>query len=116
VVFNAPLPFDQSTCRAVNLAVAMQHQLDNLAQTWRSHGYELDFGIGVAHGDATLGMVDLDCQWDYAVMGSVRQIASRLSAEAQGGKILVSQSVWEFASMPYAGTIPTSSTAIAPLA
>jgi hypothetical protein len=33
----------------------------------------------VAHGDATLGMVDLEGQWDYAVMGSVRHLASRLS-------------------------------------
>lgn len=95
VVFNAPLPTDQSVCRALNLAVAMRQQLDKLAQTWRSGGYGLDFGIGIAHGDATLGMVAVDGQWDYAVMGSVRQIASRLSTEAQGGKILVSQSVWE---------------------
>lgn len=94
VVFNAPLPCDQPVCHAVQLAIAMRQQLDHLAQTWRSSGYGLDFGIGVAHGAATLGLLELGGQWDYAVMGSVRQLASRLSAEARGGAILVSHSVW----------------------
>jgi DNA-binding response OmpR family regulator len=95
VVFNAPLTCDESILRAVGLATKMRQQLNKLTERWRSDGYVLDFGIGVAHGDATLGMVDLEGQWDYAVMGSVRHLASRLSETAQTGKILVSQSVWK---------------------
>jgi len=95
VVFNAPLTCDEPILRAVGLAIEMRQQLNKLAERWRSDGYALDFGIGVAHGDATLGMVDLEGQWDYAVMGSVRHLASRLSEKAQTGKILVSQSVWK---------------------
>ena len=73
----------------------MRQQVATLSDGWRSRGYALDFGVGIAHGEATLGMVDLDGQWDYAVMGSVRHLASRLSEEAVSGKILVSQAVWE---------------------
>jgi class 3 adenylate cyclase len=95
VMFNAPLTCDEPILRAVGLATEMRQQLNKLTERWRSDGYALDFGIGVAHGDATLGMVDLEGQWDYAVMGSVRHLASRLSETAQTGKILVSQSVWK---------------------
>jgi class 3 adenylate cyclase len=49
----------------------------------------------VAHGDAILKLMDLDGQLDYAVIGSPPDLASRLCGEAQGGRILVSQSVWE---------------------
>jgi len=95
VVFNGPVPCADSVSRAVGLARAMRQQVATLSDGWRSRGYALDFGVGIAHGEATLGMVDLDGQWDYAVMGSVRHLASRLSEEAVSGKILVSQAVWE---------------------
>jgi class 3 adenylate cyclase len=95
VVFNAPQPCADPVLRAVGMAIAMRQQLDQLSDAWRLSGYGLDFGIGVAHGDATLGLIDLDGRWDYTVIGSVRHLASRLSEEAVSGKILVSQSVWE---------------------
>ena len=95
VVFNALLTCDDPILRAVSLAIEMRTQLAKLTDEWRSDGYPLDFGIGVAHGDVTLGMIDLEGQWDYAIMGSVRHLVSRLSEMAQGGKILASQSVGE---------------------
>ena len=52
----------------------------------------------MAHGDAALRSIDLNGQLDYAVIGFPPYLALRLCQEAQGGRILVSQSVWEVAS------------------
>jgi DNA-binding response OmpR family regulator len=95
VVFNAPLPCSDPVIRAVSMAIDMRLQLAQLTGAWRSTGHALDFGIGVAHGDAILRLIDLDGQLDYAVIGSPRYLASRLCGEAEGGRILVSQSVWQ---------------------
>jgi class 3 adenylate cyclase len=95
VVFNAPLPCSDPVIRAVSMAIEMRRQLAKLTEEWQSRGYALDFGVGVAHGDAILRLVDLDGQLDYAVIGFPRYLASRLCREAEGGRILVNQSVWE---------------------
>ena len=95
VVFNAPLPCSDPVIRAVSMAIEMRRQLAKLTEEWQSRGYALDFGVGVAHGDAILRLVDLDGQLDYAVIGFPRYLASRLCGEAEGGRILVNQSVWE---------------------
>jgi class 3 adenylate cyclase len=77
------------------MAIDMRRQFVKLTEEWRSKGYALDFAIGIAHGDAILRLVDLDGQLDYAVIGFPCYLASRLCGEAQGGRILMSQSVWE---------------------
>ena len=95
VVFHAPLTCLAPLLRAIDMATAVRQQVKQLADTWQCQGYALDVGIGIAHGEAILGMVDLDGQWDYVVMGSVRQLAFRLAESAQNGQILVSLSVWQ---------------------
>ena len=95
VVFNAFLPCPDSVVDAVRMALLMCQQLGELREKWHESGYALDFGIGIAHGNATLGLVDLASRLDYAVMGSVQHLACRLGEAAQGGRILASQSVWE---------------------
>jgi class 3 adenylate cyclase len=95
VAFNAPLSCPDSMARAVRMALAMCQQLSELRTQWHSSHYALDFGLGVAHGQATLGMIGFDGRVDYAIMGPVRELALRLCDAAQGGKLLVSQCVWE---------------------
>jgi class 3 adenylate cyclase len=55
----------------------------------------LDVGIGVAHGEVTLGLIEFGSRLDYVVIGAVRRLASRLGEEAQGASVLISQPVWE---------------------
>ena len=93
VFFNDPLPCPDPSLRAVRMAVAMRQQMVELLEKWRKSGYELDFGIGVAHGYATLGMIGFEGRVDYAAIGPVTNLASRLCDEAQGGQILISQRV-----------------------
>ena len=47
-------------------------------------------GIGIAHGYATLGTIGFEGRFDYAAIGTVSNVASRLCDEAKPGQILVS--------------------------
>ena len=56
-------------------------------------GHEIGFGIGIAHGFATLGTIGFEGKFDYAAIGTVSNVASRLCDEARPGQILVSARV-----------------------
>ncbi|MGE3537845.1 MAG: response regulator [Candidatus Tectimicrobiota bacterium] len=94
VVFNAPLPCPDPVVRAVHLAVAMRQHLRVLRERWRARQYPLDFGVGIAHGQATLGLIGGDDRVEYAVMGAVRSLAAGLCDAAQGGHILLNPAAW----------------------
>src|SRR5436309_15376037 len=51
------------------------------------------FGIGIAHGYATLGTIGFEGRFDYAAIGTVSNVASRLCDEAKSGQILISPRV-----------------------
>jgi adenylate cyclase len=93
VYFNDPLPVPDHPAQAVRMAVAMRERVATLSRGWRKLGYELDFGAGIAMGFATLGTIGFEGRHDYGAIGSVGNLASRLSSEAKGGQILVSQRV-----------------------
>ena len=50
-------------------------------------------GIGIAHGFATLGTIGFEGRFDYAAIGTVSNVASRLCDEAKPGQILNSPQV-----------------------
>jgi adenylate cyclase len=61
--------------------------------TWSRLGHEIGFGIGIAHGFATLGTIGFEGRCDYAAVGTVSNVASRLCDEAKPGQILISPRV-----------------------
>jgi adenylate cyclase len=65
-----------------------------LTATWRRRGYDLDFGAGIALGYATCGEVGFEGRSDYAAIGAVTNLASRLADEASGGQLLVTQRLY----------------------
>jgi len=93
VVFNDPIRCDDAPQRAVKMAVAMRARIAQLEQEWRRRGHDLGFGVGVAQGHATLGLVGYEGRSDYTAIGSVTNAAARLCAEAQPGQILITQRV-----------------------
>jgi class 3 adenylate cyclase len=93
VLFNDPLPCPDPNDRAAKLAIAMRHQVGALASKWRKHGHDLGFGIGIAHGYATLGRIGFEGRFDYGAVGSVVNLAARLCADAKDGQILVESKV-----------------------
>jgi class 3 adenylate cyclase len=92
--FNDPLPCPDAPARAVRMAVAMRNRISALAEEWRRLGHDLQFGVGVAQGHATLGRVGFEGRLDYTAMGTVTNLAARLCAHAGPGQILISQRVF----------------------
>src|SRR5262249_42569401 len=93
VFFNDPIPVPDAPARAVRMAVAMRDRVGELAARWRREGYELDLGLGIARGYATLGAIGFEGRWDYAALGTVTNLAARLCGEAKAGQILVAHRV-----------------------
>jgi class 3 adenylate cyclase len=92
--------FDAPSChnpveQAVRMAVAMREPLASQCEKWQFRHDGLDVGIGVAPGEVTLGLIEIESRLGYAMMGAVRRLASRLGEEGQGANILISQPVWE---------------------
>jgi class 3 adenylate cyclase len=93
VFFNDPLPMPDAAERAVRMAVAMRDRAAELSVGWRRRGYDLDLGIGIAKGFATIGAIGFEGRWDYGAIGTVTNLAARLCAEARPGQILISPRV-----------------------
>ena len=93
IFFNDPLEVPDPAARAVRMALAMRERVGHLSVSWRKQGYDLNLGIGIALGYATIGAIGFDQRWDYGAIGNVTNLASRLCAEAAGGQVLVSRRV-----------------------
>ncbi len=94
VLFNAPIQFADHTKRAVKMAVEMRDVIGALTEKWRNRGHSLGFGVGIALGYATLGQIGFEHRLEYAAIGSVTNLASRLCDEAKAGQIVVSRRVF----------------------
>jgi class 3 adenylate cyclase/putative methionine-R-sulfoxide reductase with GAF domain len=93
VVFNDPVPVDNPALQAVLMALEMRDAIGAMTDKWRRMGHDIGFGIGIAHGFATLGTIGFEGRFDYAAIGTVSNVASRLCDEAKSGQILISPRV-----------------------
>src|SRR5512132_1127094 len=93
MVFNDPVPVDNPALRAVQMALETREAMGALTEKWRELGHDVGFGIGIAHGYATLGTIGFEGRFDYAAIGTVSNVASRLCDEAKPGQILISPRV-----------------------
>ena len=93
VVFNDPVPVENPALQAVLMALEVREAIGALTETWRRLGHDIGFGIGIAHGFATLGTIGFEGRFDYAAIGTVSNVASRLCDEAKPGQILISPRV-----------------------
>ena len=91
IFFNDPVPVPNPAERAIRMALAMRARVKQLTLKWRKLGYELDFGVGIAQGYATIGGIGFEGRWDYGAIGTVTNLAARLCGEANPGHILVPQ-------------------------
>jgi class 3 adenylate cyclase len=94
VFFNDPLPLSDHELGAVRLALAAHERFDELAAAWRKRGIALGLGVGVEAGYATLGRIGFEGRYDYGAVGSVTNLASRLSTKASGGQTLIGPRVF----------------------
>jgi len=91
IFFNDPVPVKNAAERAIRMALAMRDKVKELSRRWRKLGHDLDFGVGIAQGYATIGAIGFEGRWEYGAIGSVPNLASRLCGEAKPGEILVAQ-------------------------
>ena len=94
IMFNDPVACPDHPLRAVRMALDMRHNLEGLSANWSSRGHQLGFGIGIAIGYATLGQIGFERRREYAAIGSVTNLASRLCDQAQTGQIVVSRALF----------------------
>jgi class 3 adenylate cyclase len=93
VIFNDPVPVENPALQAVLMALETRNAIGALTDKWRRLGHDIGFGIGIAHGFATLGTISFEGRFDYAAIGTVSNVASRLCDEAKPGQILISPRV-----------------------
>jgi adenylate cyclase len=89
IFFNDPLPCPDPSLRAVRMALEMRHEVGELLAKWRKLGHDLGFGVGIAHGYATLGRIGFEGRFDYGAVGTVVNLAARLCSDAKDGQILI---------------------------
>ncbi len=91
VFFNDPIPCEDHTERAARMALEMHARVKELRAGWLKKSYDLDLGIGLAAGYATLGNIGFEGRMDYGAVGNVTNLAARLCDEAKGGQVLTNQ-------------------------
>jgi adenylate cyclase len=88
-IFNDPIPCPDHSAAAVRMAVDVRERTNALSRGWRLNDFDLEVGVGIATGYATLGRIGFEGRFDYRATGTVVNLASRLGSEALGGQILL---------------------------
>jgi class 3 adenylate cyclase len=105
IFFNDPLPIDRPAERALRMALALQQAFTPISEAWKKLGHEVGLGIGIAQGEATLGVIGFEQRWEYAAIGNVPNLAARLCGAARAGEIILDAQT-ETASAHMADTDP----------
>jgi class 3 adenylate cyclase/DNA-binding response OmpR family regulator len=94
--FNAPLPQTDYALRAVQAAVEMQRRITATSRL-RAPLQRLQFGVGIATGDAIVGNIGTAQLMNYTAIGISVNLARRLQESAKGGQILIDLATYQAA-------------------
>jgi class 3 adenylate cyclase len=94
VFFNDPVPCQDPAMLAIRMCLAIRENMGELRKKWQKKGHNLGMGMGITQGFATLGRIGFEGRFDYAAIGTVTNLAARLSDEARDGQILINQRVY----------------------
>lgn len=89
IFFSDPMPVDRPAERAVRMALALHQAFTPISEAWAKLGHHVGLGIGIAQGEATLGVIGFEQRWEYAAIGNVPNLAARLCGVAQAGEIIL---------------------------
>lgn len=91
-LFGAPHVTPDDAKNALKTAVAMQRRLKEINQKLLVEGFaEIGVGIGLHTGEATVGYIGSDKRSEYTAIGDTVNLAARLEAQAEAGKIIISE-------------------------
>jgi adenylate cyclase len=97
-LFGAPLDDEDHAEHAVQAALAMTRELDQLNTEWQATGRpRLDIGIGISTGDMVAGNVGSDTIMSYTVIGDTVNLGARLESlnKDYGTRIIISEATRE---------------------
>jgi class 3 adenylate cyclase len=89
VLVNAPVPCPDPALRAAEMAIDMQKAVQGLIAGWRSRGYAIGFGVGIAMGPAAVGRIGYESRVEYTAIGNAVNLAARLCSSAEDKQILI---------------------------
>jgi len=89
IFFNDPLPVERAAEKSVRMALSLQKAFTPISAAWAKLGHEVGLGIGIAQGEATLGVIGFENRWEYAAIGNVPNLAARLCGAARAGEIIL---------------------------
>ena len=92
--WGAPLPSDDPAYHAARAALEMISGAQTLSEALKNEiGEELQVGVGIHFGPAVVGNMGSEHRMDYTAIGDTVNTASRLEANAPGGKVYISRAV-----------------------
>ena len=71
------------------MALALQKAFTPISAAWAKLGHKVGLGIGIAQGDATLGVIGFEQRWEYAAIGNIPNLSARLCGAARAGETIV---------------------------
>ena len=92
--FNAPVPQEDHTLRAVRAALKLRDRIAELHAVLPPEAH-LGFGVGIHYGDAVLGLIGTEKRLDYTAIGDSVNTTKRLQENAARNQIVISQAAYE---------------------
>lgn len=97
--FGTPIPMEDNALCAVNAAIAMQKEADQINKSLDSrHGLKLRIGIGISTGRVFSGIMGSVRKKEFTSIGMAVNIAARLQGLAKEGEIVISQDTYDLLS------------------
>lgn len=95
-IFGAPINYEDHAEKSVLCAIEIQNRIKFLQEEWLSKGYpKFEIGIGIATGEALVGIIGPTQKIEYTAIGSTVNLASRLEGLAKEGEILICERTYE---------------------
>lgn len=89
-IFNAPLPQPDHTLRAAQAALRLCQEMATYHASMPAE-LRMEFGIGIASGEAVVGNIGAKEFLHYTAIGDTVNLAQRLEEIAAGGEILLNE-------------------------
>ena len=92
--FNAPIPQQDHTLRAVKAALFLRETVEGLYQELPEDSH-LAFGVGIHYGDAVLGLIGTDRRLEYTAISDSVNTAKRIQENSANNQILISKEAYQ---------------------